>query len=312
MSKKTMMMLGFVLILLLIVLYFHFQQPVVKNMNVFDVDSLQVYHIEISSVIDTVLIEKINEKWILSESNGFPANPQKVSDIFHQVLKAKRSKKILSDDFKKQDDYQVSPETGIRIRLLDKNQQLVSDFYLGLSSFYTYSSLRFADSDLIYELDRNLSEYIFPSVQMWKDPVIIPIKSDSIKRISVNAGNNVYRLENREKSWYYKSETDSFNVFTSNRSLFKILNILQNLQSVTTFENTAENRNKFTNRQILKLDIELKSGQNYVLKTWVYDDENCLIETSANPSYFYLMHYDFANRFTKAKENFLDYSEQTY
>ena len=111
---------------------------------------------------------------------------------------------------------------------------------------------------------------------MWKDPYIVRLKPTDILELKVSSQRNNYHLKRTEKEWEYISKDETFLVYSSNRTLYKILNVLQYIQSTTTYENTEENMKQYAKRKIMDLDLTLKNGEEYSFSAYEYDKENCI------------------------------------
>ncbi|MCB5250456.1 MAG: DUF4340 domain-containing protein [Candidatus Cloacimonadales bacterium] len=311
MSKKTLIMIVIAIVLLLLFIVFSAHEPIEKSIPAFSFDMSAIKQIEISADADTVQLKKINNKWMVTSIN-YPANEDRVLLFIDNLLQSKRLVKPLTKDSFKHYEYRITDDTGTHIRLLGDNDYLIADFYLGISSFYAYSSLRFINEDAVYELDSNLSEFLYPNLQMWKDPYIVRLKPTDILELKVSSQRNNYHLKRTEKEWEYISKDETFLVYSSNRTLYKILNVLQYIQSTTTYENTEENMKQYAKRKIMDLDLTLKNGEEYSFSAYEYDKENCILSCSSNPNYLFILNYDFTNRFTRGADNFKDYSNLTY
>ncbi|HOQ81230.1 MAG TPA: DUF4340 domain-containing protein [Candidatus Cloacimonadota bacterium] len=310
MSKKTIIMLSIVILLVILFLYFRFHDPTIRTQRVFTLDKASIYTIEITSELGEVSFAKKDSTWYLV-SEDYPANEEMIANLFESILNVNRSHKILTKDPLKHAEYQTTPETGTHIVFYDKKHIPIADFYLGFSHFYTFSSLRFAGENEVYELDSSIIGAVYPDHQQWRDPYIIRLNKDDITNIKVKSTFQDYQLKRIDKEWEYTSAEDTFTVYSSNRTLFKILNILQQLQSIQYLDNNEENQNKYKKDTIVKIEIVMKNGDVYNLIAYRYDEENCLLYTS-RPTFLYVVNYDFTNRFTRALDNFKDYSNITY
>lgn len=311
MTHKTIKLI--IVLLILIALYFVFlhRAPVQKTVKVLAIDSLQVSKISISYEIDTLRIAKINQRWVVDNEDQYSINPKKIEDFFQHVISMKRSTKLLTKDFKKHSRYNVLKELGINIILRDDQGSIIGDFIVGNGDFSSFSSLRFSDSNEVYELDSNISQYIFPNLSMWIDPVILHFKKEDLNSVKIESQRHQYTLKLENKKWMFHNNNEHFEVFTVNRSLFKILNILSNLQSTYILKSDSDEIVSRDMKKIADIQLGFTDQSKQTISVFTFDEENCAISIN-DSSRYYILNYDFINRFTKSPENFKDYSDQTY
>lgn len=292
-------------------LFFKQNAPNQKTVNALEVDSLKVNMITIKFEADTLNIIKKDQIWVINDEDQDPINPKRINDFFRYVISAKRSVKLLSKDFKKHLLYNVVKERGIQICLYDSEEQILSDFIIGNGDFSSFSSLRFTNSDEVYELDSNISQYIYPMKSMWLDPVILHFNKDLLNSIEVESQRHQYSFTLENKRWIFRNNKEEFEVFTANRSFFKILNILSNVQSTYKIKFDSEEIKSKDIKEIATIYLGFTDQTKQKIQVYTFDEENCVVIIN-DLKHYYVLSYDFINRFTKSPENFKDYSDQTY
>lgn len=312
MSRKSIILITIIVLFSVVFIILKNKQPIQKTVKAFDIDSLQVNKFVITSVQDTLVLVKNNNHWVIANLENYPANLEKVTQLFSNIVNLQRSKKILSDNSEDLERYKLTPNSGTNIQIYSQDNLCLLDIFIGTSDLYTYSCMRKANESIVYELADNVSEFIFPKKDTWQDPYIFRYKEPDLMSIQVVASVNKYSLTRKDKDWIYKNESEEFPVYTSNRSLFKILNVLKSLKTFNIVRLTPEINKKYLNRCILKLTLTIKNSDNYVLSCYEYNDDDSIVIFSGNQEYAFFVPYDFVNRFTKSPQNFKDYSENTY
>ena len=311
MSKKTVVLLISILLIAALIVFFKFNEPNRKLVPAFDLDSLSVNKISIKTDSDTLILVKKEGNWFIQNLDYYPANKEKVADLFNHVFKAKRSKRILTRQSSKSEYYRVTDKTGTNLILFDQNNAPLLNVFFGTSDLYTFSCMRFADNSTVYEMEDSYSEFIFPRPETWRDPYIFRFEEPDLQKIIVSYSRNNYSILRDKEAWLYKDAAREFPVTMSNRSLFKIVNILKNLQTLKLEKKTDAIKSQYLHNEILRVKLNFTKQKSVELVCYQYDKDNAILEYYGNLHYVFFVPYDFVNRFTKSPENFEHY-ENTY
>ncbi len=313
MSKRNILLIACLLILVALFLVLSSRQPVQKTVKLFDFDSTKVFSFSIKDQQDSVYLEKnSSSEWFVKSSFNYPADPLMIEGFFKHIIMSERNKKILSEDQKKFVFYQVTPETATTLIVYNKNHEEISKVYFGLANMSSWSSARFENTTLVYEMEENVRQFIMPSVNIWQNKSITNFKSKDIKSIKINYRTFEYSLINHTDYWDYQDSEETFKVFNYNRPLFKIINMIDNFSISSISQDHDGQYALLFEKPILKLTFLLKNGQSELFELAQLDSNLCIMRNVNKKEFVYQIHIDFINRFTKSKENFKDYSEYTY
>lgn len=313
MNKRNVILIAILILLICLFVIYKNRQPVQRTVTLLEIDSTNVYAFSIKNAMDSIYIEKNSEgKWMVKKPFDFPANQDMVSGFFEHIVKAKRNKKILSEDPGKYDFFQVSPGKGSQVIIYSEDREELANMYFGLSRNITLSSARFENERKVYELTENLIGFLPTIVSMWQDRAITSFKVPEVDRINVQYVGNNYTLVNKGKNFEFQDSEGSFLVYSANRSLFKIVNMINNFNVSSIERDSSGIYAEKLKKPVLKLSFKLKSGAVKEYDLAPLDEGLCVMQENGHTEFYYIIHIDFINRFTKSRENFQDYSEYTY
>ena len=125
--------------------------------------------IEVKSQTKEVSLERKQEGWLISDTDGFAADPQLVNSALDTIKNLTREN-IASKNPKKQELFEVTKEKGVDVKVSDTDQKILAHFYMGKTGpdfFSTY--LRKEGSDEVLLTGGYTKSTFDKSIKDWRD-----------------------------------------------------------------------------------------------------------------------------------------------
>ncbi len=294
-----------IILLVLIALYFilRVRQPLEKEIRFFKADSLTLAKIELRSVEDTIIVQKQNGLWRLTEPVKWEVNEDNLKTFFKDVLPIRTSSTPMSEDEKLQELYQVDEKEGIAVLLYDKANRLLDHAYIGVGdTAFDYG--RHKNDKKIYQFKKNILNNIRPDIFQWRSPNITNLKAEQIDSINVVYRKNTYTLILKGRDVFYRDRKENFKISYYNRAHQKILNVLEKLMTYQFIDRDVDEHLKLLAKPDCSVTIYLKDKRIKTLTMVHKGEEGVVMIVDNNPETLYMMVFDFLNRFTRSAESF--------
>jgi len=207
MKAKTTVILFGIFIILLVFVYL-FEGPLSERerkkakevIDLFpDFEKERATKIEVKSSAQEVSLERKEEGWLISDTDGFIADPQLVDSVL-DTMKNLTRENIASKNPEKQQLFEVTKGKGIEVKVSDAEQKILAHFYIGKTGpnfFSTY--LRKEGSDEVLLTGGYTKSTFDKSIKNWRDKTIFDFPPDTITQLSLKTSKEEVVLEKDEK-----------------------------------------------------------------------------------------------------------------
>ncbi len=204
MNKNTLTLLG-ILLVLVVVAVLVMQKPGERSVTaaagerLFQIDSLAVDKIELSSPTSSVVLEKKGVEWYLQQPISYRADQNNVAQLIQQV-KEMQMRSTVSSNPEKQNLFQVD-STGTQVKMYERGTEKAA-FVLGKSgSSFNEIYLRKAHSNDVVLAGGAMSYVFNRTVKEWRDKTIAQAPRDNIKEVTYQYGDTVFTLAFKDSAW---------------------------------------------------------------------------------------------------------------
>jgi hypothetical protein len=165
----------------------------------------------------SVILEKKDNKWRVTNGNSLPAAESKVGDFLKALLDLKEGD-MVSKNKDRVDIFSVDEANGIHVLISDDNNRNVADFYAG-AAMPDSQYLRRADSYDVYQAMPSLMTFLSQNTDGWKDKTLLSAEEKNVRRVALKGPNENLVLEkNTSGVWHVVQpedyEADSLSVRT--------------------------------------------------------------------------------------------------
>ena len=171
--------------------------------------------IAVKSARGEVVLEKKEDAWQISGTDGFTADPEAVQNALDTVAGFRREN-IASKNPGKQDLFEVTPA-----KVFDAAGKILAQFYIGKTGADFFSNyLRKEGSDEVLQVASITSTFDKP-VESWRDKTIFNFPSDMVTRLTLQtAGGEIVLEKNDKDEWQLiKPEQAKANQETVNNAI---------------------------------------------------------------------------------------------
>ena len=184
MAKNLQIALGVVVVLALIYLLNENRQKqyTVKETSIFNLNQDELYSFRITSPRDSITISRLDSIWKIVGVDSLNIKQQSIDTFFDKVLTVKKGT-LISNNKEKWSIYSVHDTNSIHLTLLDKEVNVIGNYYIGQSkSNYANNYIRTEVDDNVYLTSENISYYLRPIATYWgeKPAEEVPVDSTSI------------------------------------------------------------------------------------------------------------------------------------
>lgn len=154
--------------------------------------------IAMKSTRGEIVLEKKEDAWQISGTDGFSADPEAVQNALETVAGFKREN-IASKNPEKQDIFEVTPAKGVEVKVFDAAGKTLAQFYIGKTGPDFFSSyLRKEGSDEVIQVAAVTSTFD-KTVESWRDKTIFSFPPDMVTRLSLKTVQDEIVLEKNDK-----------------------------------------------------------------------------------------------------------------
>ncbi len=191
-AKTTVILFGIFIILLLFVYLFEgplSERAQKKGKGVITLfsgfDAAKATKIEVKSPAKELSLERKEEVWLISDTDGFTADSNLVDNALTTVKNFTREN-IASNNPKKHEPFQVNQGKGVEVKISDADQQMLAHFYIGKtgpSIFSTY--LRKEGSNEVILAQGSLKPTFDKTIKNWRDKTILNFLPGTITHLTL-------------------------------------------------------------------------------------------------------------------------------
>jgi len=144
-----------------------YNQVETENLITNNLDNLQI--IEINKTNQTISLKKENDTWIVTSQENVLANEDLIADLI-DTLNELNSGTIVSRNLDKLDDFSLSQEKAVNLKLVDTQGGTIIEILVGKlgGPAYTQTYVKNINSNNILLVDANLINKV--NQQDWKQP----------------------------------------------------------------------------------------------------------------------------------------------
>lgn len=246
-----------------------------------------IAYIEFSNQTGKSVIENIDNQWLISSSDNFPANTELLSRFFIQLREAK----IIDAKTNREDllfKLGLDEENKMQLLLKSKNDEVLYSLDIGIYNYNIPGSyVKAADSNQSYLVSTNLSADV--SDFYWVPTDLINIGKSQIKSIQIY-NQNMINLNTVEGKFIHTNLTSQFNEIDDDK-IIDAQNILTDLQHngfilKSDLPNSPDLKTRFTlnNGTIIFVNLYDIDGKGvHATFNWNYIDDKIQISKFIDP-----------------------------
>lgn len=246
-----------------------------------------IAYIEFSNQTGKSVIENIDNQWLISSSDNFPANTELLSRFFIQLREAK----IIDAKTNREDllfKLGLDEENKMQLLLKSKNDEVLYSLDIGIYNYNIPGSyVKATDSNQSYLVSTNLSADV--SDFYWVPTDLINIGKSQIKSIQIY-NQNMINLNTVEGKFIHTNLTSQFNEIDDDK-IIDAQNILTDLQHngfilKTELPNSPDLKARFTlnNGTIIFVNLYDIEGKGvHATFDWNYVDDKVQISKFIDP-----------------------------
>ena len=246
-----------------------------------------IAYIEFSNQTGKSVIENIDNQWLISSSDNFPANTELLSRFFIQLREAK----IIDAKTNREDllfKLGLDEENKMQLLLKSKNDEVLYSLDIGIYNYNIPGSyVKATDSNQSYLVSTNLSADV--SDFYWVPTDLINIGKSQIKSIQIY-NQNMINLNTVEGKFIHTNLTSQFNEIDDDK-IIDAQNILTDLQHngfilKSDLPNSPDLKTRFTlnNGTIIFVNLYDIDGKGvHATFNWNYIDDKIQISKFIDP-----------------------------
>ncbi len=246
-----------------------------------------IAYIEFSNQTGKSVIENIDNQWLISSSDNFPANTELLSRFFIQLREAK----IIDAKTNREDllfKLGLDEENKMQLLLKSKNDEVLYSLDIGIYNYNIPGSyVKATDSNQSYLVSTNLSADV--SDFYWVPTDLINIGKSQIKSIQIY-NQNMINLNTVDGKFIHTNLTSQFNEIDDDK-IIDAQNILTDLQHngfilKSDLPNSPDLKTRFTlnNGTIIFVNLYDIDGKGvHATFNWNYIDDKIQISKFIDP-----------------------------
>jgi len=275
-----------------------------KIINFFDVDSLKIARIELSSTKDTLILSKVNDNWIIEKPFEFQADQYRLERFFKNVLQSETSNLPVSESAGSLEKYDLTDSLATLMTLYDAKGKKLDASFFGKMKGESNTPVRRENSNKVYRLNSNVASYMKPDMQTWREKTVAKIEELSIGKISILTENEGFEITRSDSLWMFEDGVNSFGIADDNSSLRMIFSALKQITSTQFKDNEfAMYENKLANPD-LEIGINILDGTNVYLRLAKEGEKNYIMQKDNITDHLFVQHDSWVNRFLKSAVDF--------
>jgi hypothetical protein len=275
-----------------------------KVTQFFDVDSVKIAKIELSTVTDTLLLAKINDIWQIEKPIQYTADQVKVENFFKRVLKAEASNLPVSESNESLEKYNLTDTLATMMRLFDAKDKVIQTALFGKMKGESNTPVRRENSNKVYRLEESVSYYLKPDIQNWREKSVAKIEEASIDKISILHGDIGFEITRTDSLWQFDDGDNSFSIDAENSTLKQIFSGLKNIFASQFKDGEfALYENKLADPD-LEIGINILDGSSIYLRFTKDEDNKYILQKDNITETLYVIYESWVKRFLKAATDF--------
>jgi hypothetical protein len=155
--------------------------------------------IEVKSSTKEISLERNEEGWLISDTDGFIAEPQLVNTALDTIINLTRENRA-SKNPGKHELFEVTQGKGLEVKVSDANQKILAHLYIGKTGpdlFSTY--LRKEGSDEVLLAAGYIKSTFDKSIKNWRDKTIFDFPPEIITQLILKTSKKEIVLEKDEE-----------------------------------------------------------------------------------------------------------------
>jgi hypothetical protein len=277
-----------------------------RRFRLFDFDPDSVAMVSMSTVDDSLFIVKnfTTGDWYSTSPIPVKIYDERIKNLFNKVINIERFQRPLTNNPRTYTFYRVSPNTGTRVIIFDKNENVLDDLFFGMADLYSYGAVRRTDELVVYEIASEIRHDVSPILSHWRDPFMIRFSRDTADSVHVKYTVAEYMLSRSEHAWFFTNDEEHFHLTNAHLSFSGIMRQLENMTSHVFIDNQWEVYEELFQNPVLELTIYHSNGSVDSVSYIVTSEDECIILVNDNTDVLYmglLIHID---RFTRSATRF--------
>jgi len=234
--KTTVILFGVFVILLLFVYLFEGplsekrqKKTTVATLLFPDFEKASATTIAVKSPAKSIVLENNEDGWLISETDGFTADPQLVDNALNTIAGLMRDT-IASKNPDKQDIFEVTPSKGVEVKVSDAQQNVLAHFYIGKTAPDFFSSyLRKEGSDEVLQVG-SITATFDKDIKAWRDKTVLSFSPDMATQLILKTTvQEIVLKRDEEGTWEI---TQPVRAPAKNEMLTNILRTLSSLKAL--------------------------------------------------------------------------------
>ena len=219
-----------------------------------------------------ILVNKVNNTWLLPEYFQAPADEKKVTDFLEKLASVKQGLAVATTSGAAK-RFKTSADDFVRHVVLKHGDRVVADFFLGTSPGYKMVHARVHDRPEVVSVELNTYD-METDPDRWLDHDMIRVKQDAISSLTMGD----IDLTRQDNSWQLAGLADNEELNIA--EVDKLLDKISRLTIAGVLDPTA-NTELFKQEPALTITLQLTDNSNRVYTFVKPDKENhYLLKTS--------------------------------
>jgi hypothetical protein len=300
MTKKNGILLLILAGLVIVFLLTRLNTKTEKKMRLFDVDSLDIASITLSSAEDTLTFAKVNDAWQLSSPVNYPADQRQVKNLFETVFAIETSKTALSESKTALQTYQISDSAGTHVLVRDASGKELSHVIFGKSATGK-TPARYAGSNKVYSAGQNVNYMITPKLDTWRDKYITNTETDLVSALEVTYDKLHYSLTRQDTAWVYDNGLETASIPFDKGIINTLLSGAAKLRTTSFIDDDTQYYLEQLKTPKLDVTFATYDNQSVRLRGVVYDedDKKMVVQRDDDPTPLFIVYASMLDRFNK-------------
>lgn len=208
MSKRTVLLLGIFVLLIIALWLMRSCEPVVKKDRPFvAVDSSAVERFGVVYGPDSISIARRDDGWWVEYPVDYPAKERLVADAIKK-LEGMYIESLITDAPENFGKYEVDT-VGVRVHVSQKGESV--GFIIGKNaSNYQHTYMRRLDKNKVWMVKGSYRNTFSKSLKDWRDPTITDIPMESVRRVEIVYPSETITLAWQDTVWQVDSPKKSY------------------------------------------------------------------------------------------------------
>ena len=168
--------------------------------------------IETKSLTQEISLEKNEEGWLISNTDGFAADPKLVATALDTVKNFTREN-IASKNPEKQGLFEVTKGKGLEVKISGADENVLAQFYIGKTGpdfFSTY--LRKEGSEEVLLTDGYVKSTFDKSIENWRDKTIFNFPAETISQLTLKTTEDEIALKKEDNGDWQMTKPETCKV----------------------------------------------------------------------------------------------------